>query len=233
MPARVSSLAPLFVPLLLTPHIHKHPDPTVDLCAIRFDNVEEMLELDNQRAFTVPFTESCIPTQEELDAFSAVEDVLMVGYPSGLVEKKRNFPLIRRGITAVHPAVDFFVGEPPKASGVIDIAAFPGSSGSPIVQIDSIDQLRTQSNSHALDVPGAKLLGLLWGGPTSLNMPTSLLMKTGNGKPMHIGFYVKSSEILSLRDSIQSDPKVQAPAHVRKAQAAAGKIAETEKDQNS
>ena len=40
---------------------------------------------------------------------SAVEEILMIGYPNGLWDAVNNYPLIRRGVTASHPAVDFDV----------------------------------------------------------------------------------------------------------------------------
>src|SRR5439155_8993915 len=66
---------------------------------------------------------------DDLTAFDAVEDIVMVGYPSGLWDSTNNYPLVRRGITASHPGIDF-EGKPQIA---IDMACFEGSSGSPVL----------------------------------------------------------------------------------------------------
>lgn len=66
-----------------------------------------------------------------MEELSAVEEILMVGYPNGLWDSVNNYPLIRRGITASHPAVDFEVDGVPTT--VVDAACFPGSSGSPVI----------------------------------------------------------------------------------------------------
>ena len=55
----------------------------------------------------------------------------MIGYPNGLWESVKDYPLMRRGITASHPAVDYDVEGVPTT--VVDMACFPGSSGSPVV----------------------------------------------------------------------------------------------------
>ena len=52
----------------------------------------------------------------------------MVGYPIGLYDKINNLPIFRKGYTACHPSIDFNR----KGIGLIDMACFPGSSGSPI-----------------------------------------------------------------------------------------------------
>lgn len=52
----------------------------------------------------------------------------MLGYPIGLADARNNYPIFRKGYTAAHPAVDFNED----GIGLVDMACFPGSSGSPI-----------------------------------------------------------------------------------------------------
>jgi hypothetical protein len=56
----------------------------------------------------------------------------MVGYPISLWDSVNNLPLLRRGITATHPKIDYR-GKP---EFLIDAAVFPGSSGSPVYLYD-------------------------------------------------------------------------------------------------
>jgi hypothetical protein len=103
-----------------------HPNPRVDLCALPV-----AAALDTAKAFFRALDPSTVPSGDQLEALSAVEEILMVGYPNGLWDSVNNYPLIRRGITASHPAVDFDVDG--AATTVIDAACFPGSSGSPVL----------------------------------------------------------------------------------------------------
>ena len=59
---------------------------------------------------------------------NAVEEILMVGYPNGLWDRKNNIPIARRGITASPVSVDWNG----RNEFLIDCAVYPGSSGSPI-----------------------------------------------------------------------------------------------------
>ena len=61
----------------------------------------------------------------ELDS---LEDVVFVGYPSGIYDSVSLLPIARRGTTATPVAVDYR-GLP---AFLIDASVFPGSSGSPV-----------------------------------------------------------------------------------------------------
>ena len=76
-----------------------------------------------------------IPTKENLQDLSALEELVMVGYPIGLWDERNNFPIFRKGFTACHPAIDFNED----GIGLIDMACFPGSSGSPIYILMRVD----------------------------------------------------------------------------------------------
>ena len=57
-----------------------------------------------------------------------VEEVLFVGYPSGISDETHNLPVARRGITATPATVDY-EGRP---VFLVDASVYPGSSGSPV-----------------------------------------------------------------------------------------------------
>ena len=71
------------------------------------------------------------------DKCSLIEDVIMVGYPSGLLFKKINRPLIRVGTTAS----DLRLIKDSQDAFYLDIQAVEGSSGSPvfIIKDDSVE----------------------------------------------------------------------------------------------
>lgn len=109
-----------------------HPDPKVDVGVFPMGQVFDQMAnqgdppffraLDPQDAYSL--------ARHDLDA---VEDVAFIGYPRGLYDTRNLTPIMRRGTTATHPAIDYR-GEP---SFLIDASVFPGSSGSPVVISDS------------------------------------------------------------------------------------------------
>ncbi len=64
--------------------------------------------------------------------FHAIEDILMIGYPDSILDRKNNSPIVRKGVTATslcehYNGDDLFI---------TDIPTFWGSSGSPIYYIN-------------------------------------------------------------------------------------------------
>jgi Trypsin-like peptidase domain len=106
-----------------------HPDDDIDVAAAPFWNVlQELSENEQVGMFfrSVPPEFSLTPEREqELDS---VEDVIFVGYPSGIFDAVNLLPVVRRGITATPIAVDYN-GIP---AFLVDASVFPGSSGSPV-----------------------------------------------------------------------------------------------------
>jgi len=144
-----------------------------------------------------------IQSDAELSDLFSVSDVLMIGYPIGLWDEKNNLPLIRRGITAVHPKTNFNGN----SVGCIDIAALPGSSGSPVVIFDQgvyATRGSTVAGSRAI------LLGVLFAGPRQridgkveiVEIPTASVAVSAMQIPAHLGYYVKAKEILELKSTL-------------------------------
>lgn len=110
-----------------------HPDPQIDLCAIEINEI-----LRHQIAVNLNFqikyiTEQNIPSVDELEFLNYMEDIIMIGYPSGISDERNNLPIIRRGTTASHPAIKFNGEE----EFLADMTITPGSSGSPVFIYDS------------------------------------------------------------------------------------------------
>lgn len=132
-------------------YIHYHPEPEIDLACFPIGSLlNELLEAGRNPIFSV-LTDDNIPREGE--EYTAVEDILMVGYPLGIYDSVHNRPIVRRGITASSYDVDY-EGRP---EFVIDAACFPGSSGSPVLLVPS---------SPFADVGRFKFLGVLHAGPT-------------------------------------------------------------------
>lgn len=129
----------------------------------------------------------------------------MVGYPRGLRDEKHNTPIIRQGITATHPALDYNN----KPEFVIDIAAFPGSSGSPVL-IYNEGTYATESGI----VVGTRvyLLGTIYGGP-QLTLEGKIVVKdipireepiSQTSIPINLGYVIKSQKILDFESKLKN-----------------------------
>ena len=131
---------------------------------------------------------------------SAIQDILMVGYPIGISDQVNNFPIVRKGITSSHLRTDF-QGKP---EVLIDAACFPGSSGSPVFLCQ-----KPGSNFFR-----AMLLGTLWGGPqhtvqgniicnndkiNSEEIPTTYSVTQ---IPANLGFVIKSTELRKIQEKV-------------------------------
>ncbi|TWB75270.1 trypsin-like peptidase [Nitrospirillum amazonense] len=179
-----------------------HPDPNVDICAII---IGQVLGSDKVNAFYRMIKEENIPTQTQLESLDLLEDVIMMGYPIGLSDELNNYPIIRRGITASHPAVRFN-GKP---IVVVDMACFPGSSGSPIFIYNRGFYTDKNRNTTA-GQDRLFFLGILASGPvmkssgeiTMREIPTALTPVPLIDTMINLGYVFKSSEILNMKQGI-------------------------------
>lgn len=182
-----------------------HPNPKIDLCAMPLAPLLAEAERRGLHPFFVQLDEALLPSAIELDELQAVENVLMVGYPTGLWDEVNNFPLFRRGVTASHPAFDY-QGE---SVTVVDMACFPGSSGSPVLLLD---QGAYASKGGITVGSRVKLLGVLFQGPTFSaegeivikDIPTSQRASALTSVMMHLGFIVKSKELAPLGETLKA-----------------------------
>lgn len=106
----------------------KHVSAELDIVLIPLGPVLNQLSDSGRPPFFRATTSDMIPSSEALSGLAAIEEVVFIGYPSGLRDEKNAMPLIRRGITST-PVWSDFQG---KACFLIDAGVFPGSSGSPV-----------------------------------------------------------------------------------------------------
>lgn len=173
-----------------------------------FEHIKGKLRKD---IFLIPLTENLIWDNEKLENLSAVEDVLMYGYPIGLYDEKNVLPLIRSGVTASHPAIDFN-GE---KIGVVDMACFPGSSGSPILIVNEGSYIDKKSGSVNIGSSRIIFLGILYGGPTYnsegeiiiRDIPTKQEVISLTPQMINLGYYIKSAVILDFKEKISKNIK--------------------------
>lgn len=188
-----------------------HPDPKVDLTVFPLAPFFRYLEEAGKTIFTIPLETELIPTDAERENLSSMEEVVMIGYPNGIWDSKNNLPITRRGVTASHPNISWR-GNP---EFLVDIASFPGSSGSPIFLANIGGYLDKHGNSHS-GANRIKLLGVLYAGTMHTaegeiivvqtpvtNVPVSITQI-----PNNIGVAVNSKKVLDfepiLREKFES-----------------------------
>ncbi len=182
-----------------------HPDNNIDLCCLPIKPLFDIAKNDQKSIFHIPIDSSLIWDESKLNELFAIENIILIGYPIGLWDEEHNLPLIRKGITASHPALDFKNSNiKSKSIGVIDAACFPGSSGSPVLLFDQ-GMIVTKKG---VSMGGVRicLLGLLTSGSsidpdgklTIREMTTRFELIIETKQMIHLGYYLKAKEIIEL-----------------------------------
>lgn len=176
-----------------------HPDIKVDLRCLPLAEVLNELEKKTIKIFYISLETSLIPSANQIEELSAMEDVVMVGYPIGISDAYNHKPVIRKGITSTHPKNNF-QGE---REVLLDMACYPGSSGSPIFIVNQ----GSYTTPKGITV-GSRvfLLGILYGGPQFnaignlqfSNLPNT--PKSITSIPMNLGIMIKAERILEFED---------------------------------
>ena len=194
----------------ITIHIDKlekrcifHPDASVDLCFVFIND----LISDVGRSGNIPYYR-CIGTdfsitEEVIQTLTPIEDIVMVGYPIGLIDEKNNKPVIRKGITATDIRLDYN-GE---REFVIDAACFHGSSGSPIfLRKMRLEKEKTENGVSIGMQPAYAFLGILYAGPVETVegeikievIPTSKNIYSESQHTINLGYVIKANVITEL-----------------------------------
>lgn len=144
-------------------------------------------------------TPSNIPTRKQVEDFDAIEDILFIGYPTGIYDRHNNSPIARKGITATPIALDY----EGKYQFLIDASIFPGSSGSPVFHISQGGSpFRAREIVHGEPVQvfllGIIAEGYVYGRTTeSCSVPPPVPVTTTR-QMIDLGVVIKSSEIIKL-----------------------------------
>ncbi|MDB5199089.1 MAG: zinc chelation protein SecC [Chitinophagaceae bacterium] len=181
-----------------------HPEPDVDLCALPFIDIANDLIAKYGEFFLFPLDKTHLPSKEDIDKLRTMENIIMIGYPIGLWDSTNNVPLVRRGITATNPVLDY----EGKKEFRIDAACFPGSSGSPVCVFD--DGIFSDKYGSVYLKSRFFLLGVLYAGPVYTvtgqlilqPIPTNPI-STATEIPINIGCVIKSEKLLDFENLLQ------------------------------
>lgn len=179
----------------------KHPNKDVDLCCLPFANVLYELEKRKVEIFYIPLEVNLIGKFEQFENLSAMEEVVMIGYPIGLSDRYNHKPIIRKGITATHLKKNY----QGKKEFLVDMACFPGSSGSPIFILN--EGIYHIGNSVCA---GNRIIfvGILYGGPQYSATGEFIFMDLPNVPqphaitpiPTNLGAALKAEQILAFEN---------------------------------
>lgn len=178
-----------------------HPDKSVDLCAIVFGPIETQLSRSGKVLVCSPITPDFILSEDDKKELQGMDPIVMVGYPNGIWDSTNNMPIIRSGVTATHPDIDY----QGKKEFLIDCACFGGSSGSPVFWYEH-GSLISRSNQSISDGWRLRLLGVLYAGPQytatgeikMMAVPSSSRPVSVSQHPINLGIVINSDRINEL-----------------------------------
>lgn len=184
--------------------IVRHLNPEVDLAAIAIHSViEHATNQEGWRPFIKCLDRSHLPSAQMIGDFGALEEIVMVGYPTGIVDAVNNFPIVRRGITSTPYATNY----QGKREFLADIPVYGGSSGSPVFVVNE----GSYSTANAL-VMGTRfaLIGVLYAGHIETvtgqivaePIPTHLTPVAKVKHMINLGLCIKSALIEDLTAQI-------------------------------
>lgn len=180
-----------------------HPSADIDLCGMLIGGIINTAEAEKKPLFWRSLDPSLIWPTDQLANLNAAEEVFMIGYPNGLWDESNNLPILRRGVTASHPVTVY----ERKAEMLVDIAVYPGSSGSPVL----IAQDSYMDKKGNLNIKQrAVFLGVLYAGPVITNdgeivirnVPTAQVPIPRVQLMMNIGYIIKAREVRTLAEHI-------------------------------
>ncbi|TSE35409.1 S1 family peptidase [Tepidimonas charontis] len=175
-----------------------HPDASVDLAITPLQPMLDAAADQGVELYWQPIDSHEALTSHDAAALDALEDVLFVGYPSGVWDQVNGLPILRRGITATPPGLDF----EGRREFLIDAAVYPGSSGSPVFIVGS-----TPVGAETLRFAGvvtAVFFREETRGLVPQPVPASHSPGGTNAEMIDLGLVVKAEEVCALADAYLS-----------------------------
>ena len=187
-----------------------HPDNNIDICFILINDLIKQ-SISNQKRPYYSLISRNMFIDEVMDNTTAVEDVLMIGYPQGIFDSAHNKPIVRKGITATGMKYDYRE----RPDFLLDIACFEGSSGSPVFVketkiVNSIQGNGISFQPHVAYYFAGILHSTIYRDDNGLvsvkEIPTSLEMVAETRTYLSLGVVTKSNQIISLLDTVKDSP---------------------------
>lgn len=183
-----------------------HPDTAVDLAILPIAPILNAFAKQGKKILYAAYTEEYIPNDSIRNTLTAIEDVLMIGYPFGLRDNINDLPVVRKGITATPP----FLNYNSIKEFLCDLPVYPGSSGSPVIIFNPNTYTVRQGGIYI--AMRLLLLGINYATYTrdfqgkiipkaSYNIEDSLVASTPI--PYNIGIVIKSERLLDFKPVLE------------------------------
>ncbi|MGB1837119.1 MAG: S1 family peptidase [Marinobacter adhaerens] len=183
-------------------NVLSHPSEDVDLCAIMSGPLYNHFKDRKLQPAIYSLDKKTSATEADFSELLPMEEVTMIGYPNGIWDSTNNGSIARRGIIATTPS-DNYLG---KKQFVVDMACFPGSSGSPVFLANFGSY--ADRNGNISVGSRIKLLGVLYAGPQHrangeivvVPVPTSNQPVAQTSIPNNLGYVIKALELEPLEE---------------------------------
>lgn len=180
-----------------------HPDQSVDLCALPIGMILNALKSQGKEVKITYLPMGIIATTKDMDNMFQLDEVVMIGYPDAISDEVNNQPIFRRGILATNPSLDYNG----KKEFLIDIAAYNGSSGSPVfVYREGVWYDRLRGGAMLMNRPQVILIGVLHSGfehrvdgtIVPVQIPTAISPVPRTFIPNNLGIVLKADRIRQM-----------------------------------
>jgi S1-C subfamily serine protease len=178
-----------------------HPDPAVDLAIVPLMPLETAARAQGAELYYHGIDTRRVLNASGMHQFDALEDVLFIGYPSGIWDHVNLMPILRRGTTATPLALNFEGRE----EFLIDAAVFPGSSGSPVFVVEHPKSAALRPTKPIYRFAGV-VTAVFFRAETneivSAPVPASATVATCSGAEMvDLGLIIKAQAVLDILDA--------------------------------
>lgn len=146
--------------------------------------------------------ENHILSKKHLNTINVAHRILMIGYPLNIMDRKNYVPIFRQGITATNPALDFNG----RQEFAIDIACFPGSSGSPIFAYDDglidVDENRNQIYGKSIAFIGIQRSTYTHTTKGEIELPDKQVWPITVQESAHLGMAINARALKDLKQPL-------------------------------
>ena len=186
-----------------------HPEKDIDICFVFINTEMEKLKQQGKNPYYRCIGSEMLLRTDDFDSLTAIEDIIMIGYPNGIIDKANCKPIVRKGITATNLKLEYN-GKP---IFLIDAACFPGSSGSPVFLRKTGLEKEQNGGQITLGVTASySLLGILFAGPRLTvdgkivvkDIPTAAVPMAEMKTMMNLGYVVKIRKAVELFELISA-----------------------------
>ena len=187
--------------------LFNHPNPEIDLCALLSAPIMRSIEERGKHPVFVTKDKSILADEDFFQELLPLETVTMIGYPNGIWDSTNNTPIARQGVIATFPWNDY-QGRP---EFVIDMACFPGSSGSPVF-VANFGNYTPRSGGIVIG-NRIRLLGILYAGPQHTAsgeieirpIPVSSKPVPVTRIPNNLGYIIKATQLNNIETLVREN----------------------------